>query len=76
RRRLRRRSALGWRWSGDSFRTHFGNGSLRGGLLGTRAGLEQNAAHQIGDLIGNDAKLVLRFEDPAETLIEELDELF
>lgn len=39
-------------------------------------GLEKHAAHQVGDVIGNDAELILRFENAAQTLVEEGDKLF
>jgi hypothetical protein len=44
-----------------------------GWLFGT---LEQNGAHQIGDLVGHDAQLVFRLEDAPQAIVEERREFF
>jgi hypothetical protein len=63
-RRCSFRRCGGWR-SGD-FRFRFCG----------RRGLQQHAAHEIRDVIWNDAQLVLRLEDPAQSLVKEGDQLF
>jgi hypothetical protein len=40
-----------------------------------RCGLEKHAADEIRDVIRDDAQLILRFEDSAQTLVKEVDKL-
>ncbi len=44
--------------------------------LAGSAGFAQDAADEIGDLIRDDAELILRFENAAEPVVEERDQLF
>jgi len=41
-----------------------------------RGGLGQDAANDVGDLIGNDAQLVLRFEETTQTVVKERYQFF
>ena len=80
RRTLRRRGSLGLsrRRRGHSGR-RAGSGAGALGLGGAGAfwvGLEQHAADQIGDLIGNDAELILCLEDAAQAFVEERRQFF
>lgn len=45
------------------------------GFLRRRLRLEQHAAHEVRDVVGNDAELIFRFENAAQTLVEEGDQL-
>ena len=69
------RGGRGGGWSGGSRC----NRRLRRGFrcrLGRGGGLCEDAPDEIGDLIRDDAQLVLRFENAAETVVEERDQLF
>jgi hypothetical protein len=57
---------LSWTRGGGSFRLRFGR----------RGWFEQHAAHQIRDVVRDDAQLVLCLEDTAEPFVEERNQLF
>lgn len=57
-----------------------GCGGLRSGAfrfgLGRGRGLQEHAAHQVSNVVWNDAQLVLCFKNPAKTFVKEGDQLF